>query len=294
MDYRDSADLSRTRTRRVGSGGSGGLGGLGGGRIALGGGIGGVLVLLLALVVGPQLGINVSDLMGGSGASNQAADLSHCSGTDVNVNDNPECRWEAYETAVQAYWASEMSSYKHGDMVIFSGVVSTACGTGQSQMGPFYCSGDSTVYIDDQFMGQLLDQLGAQGGHAAELYIVAHEYGHHVQNLDGTLTSTARDKGEDSQQVRLELQADCYAGVFFYNTVRDPNSPIARVTEDDLRRITDAAKSVGDDHIQRQQGGFVNPESWTHGSSEQRQRWLTIGFTTGDPAQCNTFATNDL
>ncbi len=299
MEYRDNADLSGTRTRRVGSsGGGGGLGGLGRGRLAMGGGLGGIVVLLLALLVGPRLGINVTDLLGGGtgqgvGASvNPGGYETNCAGVDVSKN--RDCRWANYETAVQRYWSQAHSGYKKADMLLFSGGVSTACGSASSNMGPFYCSGDQTVYIDDAFVGQLLNQLGAAGGDAAELYIVAHEYGHHVQDLDGTLKSVKRDAGDGSQQVRLELQADCYAGVFFNNTLKDPASPIKSVSKDDLMRITDAARSVGDDHIQQQQGGFVNPESWTHGSSEQRQRWLGIGFESGNPASCDTFSATDL
>lgn len=306
MDYRDSADLSGTRTRRAGRGGGrsgggigGGLGGgLGGGRggrpMAVGGGIGGVLILLLALFLGPSLGLNVGDLMGGQGGGSNAQPGSYqteCSGQDAKKN--RDCRWAYYETAVQKYWSGAIRDYKYADMQLYSGTVRTACGMGQTQMGPFYCPGDSTVYIDDSFVGTLLNQLGAAGGDAAELYIVAHEYGHHIQNLDGTIRSIKRDSGDGSEQVRLELQADCYAGVFFHNTVKDPQSPIAAVSKDDLLRIADAAKSVGDDHIQRQQGGFVNPESWTHGSSEQRQRWVGIGFDTGNPRSCDTFSVSD-
>lgn len=306
MDYRDSADLSGTRTRRAqgGSGSGGGLGGiLGGGQggrgrgMAVGGGIGGVLVLLLALFLGPSLGLNLSDLTGGGGGgggsnAQPGAYETQCDG--VSVQQNRDCRWVNYEVAVQNYWSKAVPNYRQAEMLLFSGTTSTACGVGRSQMGPFYCSGDSTVYIDDTFVGELLSQLGASGGDAAELYIIAHEYGHHIQNLDGTLRSVKRDAGDGSQQVRLELQADCYAGVFFHNTLKDPNSPIASVSRDDLLRISDAARSVGDDHIQSQQGGFVNPESWTHGSSEQRQRWVGIGFDSGDPAACNTFDTTDL
>ena len=108
------------------------------------------------------------------------------------------------------------------------------------------------------------------------------------------MRKVTRGTGADSAQVRLELQADCYAGVVFNQVMKDSNSPIKAVSKDDLLRIADAARSVGDDHIQKQQGGFVNPESWTHGSSEQRQRWLSIGFESGNPSSCNTFDTQDL
>ena len=292
MDYRDSVDLSGSHTQRASGGG-------GGGRMALGGGIGGLVLMLLVVFVGPRLGINVSDLLG-SGSSQdtqpavQGSDLDHCKQKDVNVNTNRECRWLLYEKVLQDYWSKTKPNYRYATVKLFSGTISTACGVGQTEMGPFYCSGDSTVYIDDSYVGQLLKQLGASGGDAAELYIVAHEFGHHVQNLDGTMRRVTRGTGADSAQVRLELQADCYAGVVFNQVMKDSNSPIKAVSKDDLLRIADAARSVSDDHIQKQQGGFVNPESWTHGSSEQRQRWLSIGFESGNPSSCNTFDTQDL
>ena len=292
MDYRDSVDLSDSHTQRASGGG-------GGGRMALGGGIGGLVLMLLVVFVGPRLGINVSDMLGsGSGqdtpAAVQGSDLDHCKQRDVNVNTNRECRWLLYDKVVQGYWSGAVSNYSYATVQLFSGTINTACGVGQTEMGPFYCSGDSTVYIDDSYVGQLLKQLGASGGDAAELYIVAHEFGHHIQNLDGTMRRATRGTGADSQQVRLELQADCYAGVVFNHVMKDSNSPIKTVSKDDLLRIADAARSIGDDHIQKQQGGFVNPESWTHGSSEQRQRWLSTGFDSGNPSSCNTFDTQDL
>ena len=292
MDYRDSVDLSDSRTQRASGGG-------GGGRMALGGGVGGLVLMLLVVFVGPRFGINVSDLLGSSSGQDtqpavQGSDLDHCKQKDVNVNTNRECRWLLYEKVLQSYWSKTATNYKYATVKLFSGTINTACGVSQTEMGPFYCSGDSTVYIDDSYVGQLLKQLGASGGDAAELYIVAHEFGHHIQNLDGTMRKVTRGTGADSAQVRLELQADCYAGVVFNQVMKDSNSPIKAVTKDDLLRIADAARSVGDDHIQKQQGGFVNPESWTHGSSEQRQRWLSVGFDSGNPSSCNTFDTQDL
>ena len=291
MEYRDNVKLDRARVRYGGGGGrSGGRG------MAVGGGIGGVIVLVLVLLFGGNLG----DVLGGAampGENQQPTGEQLECETAADIEANRDCRFAAYDIAVQDYWSSVMKGYEYGQMVLFRGQVQTACGTGSSQMGPFYCPGDHTVYIDGEYMGQLLDQLGAAGGDAAELYIVGHEYGHHVSNLTGQMQQSragGNQTGPKSNQVRLELQADCYAGVFFNNTIQDPDSPIESVTRDDLMRIADAARAVGDDHIQERSGGRVVPESWTHGSSEMRQRWVAKGYDSGDPNVCDTFATDDL
>ncbi len=267
--------------------------------MAIGGGVGGVVVLVLVLLFGDNLGISVNDLMGPEQPgqnSRSVQDDSLCK-DGVDIKANPECRWNAYASATERYWRTVVEGYESAPMQIFSGQVSTACGTGSSEMGPFYCPGDAVVYLDTQFTEKLLTNLGAEGGDAAEAYVVAHEYGHHISNLTGQMQEAragGNDTGPSSNQVRLELQADCYAGVFFANTVADVDSPIKTVTSDDLVRVADAASAVGDDHIQEQGSGRVVPESWTHGSSDMRQRWVAKGFDTGDPNVCDTFATDDL
>lgn len=302
MEYRQDARIDQSRIR-YGGGGGGGLGGGfgGGGRgMAVGGGIGGIVILVLVLL----LGGNIGDVLGGigmpseqqGGTSTQGQTAPECA-TGADIEKNRDCRWPAYENAIQGYWSSVMKGYQYGSMVLFSGSVPTACGTGTSEMGPFYCPGDQTVYVDTEFTGVLLEKLGARGGDAAEAYIVGHEFGHHISNLTGQMRearSMGDQTGPKSGQVRLELQADCYAGVFFANTIKDPESVIQSVTRDDLMRIADAARAVGDDHIQKQQSGRVVPESWTHGSSEMRQRWVAKGFDSGDPLVCDTFGTDDL
>lgn len=295
MEYRKNARIDQSRMRYGGNNKGGGQ--TSGRGLAIGGGAGGIIVLLLVLF----LGGNIGDVLGGVGmpqtqTQNQPVEAPECQYAS-DIETNRDCRWPAYENAVQNYWNSAMKGYQYGSMMLFSGQVSTACGTGSSQMGPFYCPGDHMVYIDTEYMGVLLNQLGARGGDAAELYIIGHEFGHHVSNLTGQMQQAragGNDTGPKSNQVRLELQADCYAGVFFNNTLKDPNSPIENVTKDDLLRIADAARAVGDDHIQEQGGGRVVPESWTHGSSDMRQRWVAKGFDSGDPNVCDTFATDDL
>lgn len=298
MEFRDNAKIDQSRVRYGGGGGGGRRGGKG---LAIGGGAGGLILVVLLMVVGPQLGINPAELLGGGDAgegglpAGQVTDAPECR-TGADIERDPECRWPAYVTDIDNFWEGQVEGYRSATTELFSGSIQTACGTGSSQMGPFYCPGDEKVYIDTDFMGQLLDTLGARGGYSAEAYIVGHEYGHHVQNLTGQM-QTARQgsqTGAGSGPVRLELQADCYAGVWFHHTIRDENSLIESVTQDDLARIVDAAAAVGDDHIQQQQGGRIVEESWTHGSSAQRQKWVQVGFDTGDPIACDTFSTDDL
>lgn len=300
MEYRSDADISGSRVRRRGGGGGMG-GGRRGGPIAVGGGIGGVIILVLMLLFGGGGGLG--DLFGApqqgqpQQQQQQGGEL-NCE-TAADIEQNRDCRFAAYDVALENYWSSAFTEgfQPVSALNLFTGQISTACGTGSSEMGPFYCPGDQGIYVDDVFMGRLLEQLGTTRSDAAELYIIGHEYGHHISNLTGDMQkarSGGNDTGPRSGAVRLELQADCYAGVFFKNTMEDPQSPIESVTQDDLNRIVDAARAVGDDHIQQQQGGRVVPESWTHGSSKMRQYWVAKGFQSGDPNTCDTFNTNDL
>lgn len=295
MEFRSDAKIDQSNIRYGGGGGR-----RGGRGMAVGGGLGGLIILVLMMLFG---GGGLGDILGGGGAEPQPQQQQpqqqenpECQ-TGADIESNADCRWPAYVTAINDYWSQALEGYEPATTQIFTGQVGTACGTGSSEMGPFYCPGDSTVYIDTEFMGVLLDKLGAAGGYAAEAYIVAHEYGHHVQNLTGQMRQAradGNDTGPKSNAVRLELQADCYAGVWFKNAIQDPDGLIESVTQDDLNRIVDAARAVGDDHIQQQQGGRVVPESWTHGSSKMRQYWVAQGFESGDPNRCDTFSTDDL
>lgn len=284
MDFKSDAQID------AGSVSSGG-GGRGGGLAV--GGIGGVIVLILSLL----LGFNPGDLLGGGGngePQSQGSVNANCK-TGADVERDPDCRWPAYMTSLRQYWEQAYKGYKPTSMTTFSGGVQTACGTANSQVGPFYCPGDSKIYIDKEFVGKLLEQLGTQSSYPAEAYIVAHEYGHHIQNLTGVL-SRSRDgqTGPTSGATRVELQADCYAGVWLKWAAKNPDDVIDNITEDDLNKIVDAARVVGDDHIQKRSGGGVQPDAWTHGSSKMRKYWTAKGFNSGDPNQCDTFNTNDL
>lgn len=292
MEYNDNADISGAQVNVQGSGGRGGMSG---GRIAASGGAS-IIVLILALI----FGFDPTSILGtgtGSGDTAAANPVTSCTrGSDVKKN--RECRWNAYMASIGKYWsgAPGFPGFQATSMTIFTDQVSTGCGTASSQVGPFYCPADQVIYLDTAFTAQLLQQLGAKGGDAAEAYIVAHEYGHHIQNLLGTMAKaqSSTQTGAGSPAVRLELQADCYAGVWFRHSTDDPNGVIKSVTQDDLNRIVDAAMAVGDDAIQNMQSGKVNPESWTHGSSAQRKRWVAIGFKTGDWKQCDTFSATNL
>lgn len=181
--------------------------------------------------------------------------------------------------------------YQEPQLVLFTTAVHSACGTASSAVGPFYCPGDQKVYLDLTFFRELDQRLGAPGDFA-QAYVIAHEIGHHVQNLLGTAEKVSRlqqraSSGEtNALSVRMELQADCYAGVWGYHARRGRNLIEPGDFEEGLR----AASAIGDDRLQQAGQGYVQPESWTHGSSEQRMTWLRRGLQNGDPAVCNTFA----
>ena len=222
MKYNEGANLDPSQVGGRGGGGSGG-------KIAIGGGAG-VVVLILALL----LGVNPGDVLGsgsgsdpgaGTGASQApASPFAQCTrGSDIGQDRN--CRFVAYTNSIQDYWGEAVQDYQVIKVTTFTGQISTACGTATSEVGPFYCSGDTSVYLDLGFFDELTTKLGAKGGDAAEAYVLAHEFGHHVQDLEGTLQRVqggSGGTGPTSSGVRLELQADCYAGVWFNHATNDP------------------------------------------------------------------------
>lgn len=269
--------------------------GSGGGRrgagVALGGGAG-ILIIIVAML----FGLNPSDLLGGTTgpapAGTPTNPFDHCK-TVTDISKDRDCRFVAYTNSIQAYWAKAYTGYQPTKTQVFSGQIATGCGTATAAVGPFYCPTDRIVYLENTFFDQMLEgQLGARGGDAAEAYVLAHEYGHHISDLTGTLAKAQASQatGPKSGQVRLELQADCYAGAWLANATKDPASPIEKITVDDANRAVDAALAVGDDRIQLRSTGQVSPESWTHGSSAMRRKWLAVGFNSGDPNTCDTFA----
>lgn len=281
MQYRESANLDNSQVTSS-SGGAGG-------KLAVGG-VGGLVIIVLAMF----LGFDPSALLAGTetGPQQNTDSYAECR-TGADIEANRDCRFVAYTNSIQGYWSKALPGYQPTKTHIFTGSVSTACGTATSAVGPFYCPADRVVYLDTGFFNQLTRELGAKGGDAAEAYVIAHEYGHHISNLTGVLDrvqQAGNQTGPNSPQVKLELQADCYAGVWLANAARDVRSPIASISSDDVLRAADAARAVGDDRIQEQATGRVDRESWTHGSAAQRETWLAKGFKTGDPNQCNTFA----
>jgi hypothetical protein len=305
MRYSEGADLdpSGVQDRRGG-------GGIGGGRgLAVGGGglgLVGVVVLVLFQLLGGGgdggTGAALGQLSGlGQGETADNRQLEQQCRTGADANESLDCAVVADIESIQDYWSGVLGAdYRPTDTVFFNSSVQTACGGATSGSGPFYCPGDQQVYIDLSFFDTLQQQFGAQGGLFVNAYVIAHEYGHHVQNLLGINQQvTPGETGPASGTVRLELQADCFAGTWANHaeTVPDESGEplIAEITQDDIDRALDAAARIGDDFIQENLGGgTVDQDAFTHGSSEQRQRWFTTGYETGDPAQCDTFATDDL
>lgn len=193
------------------------------------------------------------------------------------------------EEVWSTYFSQNNRQYVEPRMVIYNGVTPTACGTGQSAMGPFYCPNDQRVYLDLSFYNDMKNKLGA-AGESAFAYVIAHEVGHHVQNLFGTLTQVHRLQSRSSRaeanqlSVKLELQADCYAGVWASQAVKS-----GLFERGDIEKAFNAAESVGDDRLQKRSQGYVVPDSFTHGTSAQRLQWFKVGLTSGNPAQCNPF-----
>lgn len=270
-----------------------------GGMIA-GGGIG--VALLLAL--GSQLlGVNLNVF---APALNQAlgsgtvisepqpgtGSLEGCA-AGADANRDVECRMAAASDSLDRYWATQVGNYRApAPVVLFTGQTQSACGAASSATGPFYCPGDETIYVDVSFFDTLTRDYGASGGSLSQMYVLAHEWGHHISNQIGTLQSVGRESGPTSGSVRLELQADCFAGAWVQNASNvtdDQGVPFLKpVTQQEIADAMSAAAAVGDDRIMESAGVRVNPERFTHGTAEQRQRWFQIGYQQG-PTACGTF-----
>jgi predicted metalloprotease len=286
MTFNPNARLDPSQVEDVR--GQGGLGGRG--VLVGGGGAVGIIVTLLYVLLGGNIDPGST---GGQGAidygpgSSQLAD--ECK-TGADANSNEDCRIVGYINSIQAYWQDEFgragSTYEPATTILFSGSVDTGCGPASTEVGPFYCPEDGHVYLDLGFFQELRSQFGAKGGPFAEAYVVAHEYGHHVQDLTGTLSQSSQAQGAGGGSVRIELQADCYAGVWANHAVS--TGFIQSVSDQQIADALDAAGAVGDDRIQSEFQGRVSPESWTHGSSAQRQHWFTTGYRSGAPDDCDT------
>ena len=275
MRWQGRRESSNVEDRRASSGG------FGGGKPT------GILGLIIILV-GAYYGVDLSGLVGEMEAGTTQSSPLQSQQEDqlfklskVVLGDTEEV-WSTY-------FSKNNRQYVEPRMVIYNGVTPTACGTGQSAMGPFYCPNDQRVYLDLSFYNDMKNKLGA-AGESAFAYVIAHEVGHHVQNLLGTLTQVHRLQSRSSRaeanqlSVKLELQADCYAGVWASQAVKS-----GLFERGDIEKAFNAAESVGDDRLQKRSQGYVVPDSFTHGTSAQRLQWFKVGLTGGNPAQCNPF-----
>lgn len=295
MTFNKGARLDTSRVRRGGRGRSRG-------GIAIGGGLGTVVLLF---VLSQFLGVDPTQFLvtgtdGGAAEQGEGVSLAEKCRTGQDANRDVECRMVGAANSLEAYWAAELPSrgttFRSPMLELFSGQTVTGCGTATSAIGPFYCPTDEGVYLDVSFFDVLTGELHADEGTLSQMYVVAHEWGHHVQNLSGVMDMIDRQStGPTSDAVRLELQADCLAGVWAgeasSTTDAGGETFLKPFTQQELSNALSAAAAVGDDRIQAQQGR-VSPETWTHGSAEQRQRWFSEGMRGGIDA-CDTFAAPD-
>lgn len=300
MSFNDNASLD---TSRVGGGGGGR------GPVVAGGGIVGLIVTILAALLGfGNLGSDPGTTEQDTNQAGGSSQFEHCkTGADANRYD--DCRMVGGENSLYDYWKTQPDLKRDLDnagatfrgpkeLVIYSGQTQSQCGTASNQVGPFYCPIDEKIFIDPDFFTIMEQQLGAENRPLAQLYVLAHEYGHHIQNLYNILEESQKDpNGADSGAVRVELMADCMAGMWVRHasetTDADGNTLLKEPTEQDLREALSAAKSVGDDTIQQRSTGQVNPEQWTHGSSKARQSWFIKGYQGQSLNECDTFEVQD-
>jgi predicted metalloprotease len=297
---RKDRDVIDIRGAEQPSGGGASGGGLGGlpipGSMAGVGGTAGIVVLLVVIAIqvfggGGESGFNFGPAFGGGAQAPGADDPA-----PIPPDQDPQRDLKEFSTYVfndvQNTWTAifkkEGKSYDHAQLVLYSNAVSTGgCGGATSAVGPFYCSGDSRVYLDLSFFDEMKAQLGAPGDFAWA-YVIAHEVGHHVQNLLGTNDEVADQENSDNRNelsVRTELQADCYAGVWASTVFKEGD-----LEDGDIDEAFTATEAVGDDTLAREAGRRVNTDSFTHGSAEQRRHWFTVGYESGDPANCDTFS----
>ncbi len=288
MELNENAELGSGQVEDLrGSGGGGGFFGRGGGGgIPIRGGRIGliitIVIVLATVCLGGAFGTNI---LGGNDKPDNSSLEQRCAKTNPNRFQDVDCRNWLYVTSIQAFWTEGMPQY-------FGRQYEPAT----SGVGPFYCPADRHIYIDLTFYNELSNRFGAKGEFAAP-YVLAHEYGHHIQTLLGT-EAKGPQSGANSGSVRLELQADCYAGVWANHATETKDArgePLFKsISQQDIQDAVETAGAIGDDTIQRQSGGQVQPDRFTHGTSAQRQRWFTAGYNTGNPRNCDTFSASNL
>ncbi|MDC4233382.1 neutral zinc metallopeptidase [Actinomyces sp. B33] len=274
------------------------------GRTAAGIGGGSILTVLAVVLISQFTGIDLTGLLSaapqGSSSAGPGVDLSECT-TGRAANERTECRMVTTADSLDVVWQEQLAAqsstgYQAPGFQIFQDAVSTGCGSATSATGPFYCPADATVYLDLGFFQQMESDFGAANAPLAQEYVVAHEWGHHIQNLHGVFsTHDTREQGEQGAGVRSELQADCYAGVWMNWASRtiDPDSGVPFLVEPTEAQIADAlqtAQAIGDDRLQERYQGASNADTWTHGSAQQRQKWLLTGLESGSIASCDTWS----
>lgn len=299
MTFRQSGDLDTSGVSGRGRGGRQG--------VAIGGGVGGIVVIIIALFLGVdpgQLGLDSAATTQGQQSDSSQQIQTQIDQCDLQrANADTVCRVVATTESLEDVWNAQLPAQVGMDWVqphtnIFSGAIDTGCGAASSDVGPFYCPADQDVYLDPAFFDQVLvGQLGGSNDPAAQMYVVAHEFGHHLQTMLGDIRRSQQDpQGPSSGAVRVELQADCYAGLWAHYATSTPapggQEPLLEeLDQHNIDAIVQTAEAIGDDHIQRTGGGRVDPNSWTHGSSEMRRQWFTTGYQQGLVAACDTFST---
>ena len=298
MEINENANVDTSQVDDVRGRGGGGFGGMipGGGKT-----IGGGVVGLLIAVVAAFLGVNglSSGVTSDSNTGDNTSIAQRCAKSNPDRFEQTDCRQVVTFNDLRDYWGQNLfptlnAQYRDPRFTIFQQAVNTGCGQATSAVGPFYCPADQRIYIDLGFYDELASRFGATG-EFAQAYVIAHEFGHHIQTLTGTEPQVRRLQQRrpdlaNRYSVALELQADCYAGVWTKNATGGSQPLITGLTQQDIDEALQAAAAVGDDRIQQKAGQTVNPETWTHGSAEQRQQWFTRGYSTGDPRSCDTFA----
>lgn len=287
MTFNDNARVGGSRARRRGTT----TAIVGGGVV----GVGAIVVLLLNLFTGQDFSALLGGGMGapaGSSQSSGESEIAECE-TGADANARIDCRLAAATFALDQYWEGQLDGYREPGVIIVDGSTSSPCGTASNATGPFYCPADETVYMEPTFFGVMRERFGATAESLSQLYVLAHEYGHHIQSITGLMQQhPPGDSGPASNGVRIELQADCFAGAWIAamtEQVDEAGTPFLKApTDEQIQDALNAAATVGDDHIQQTATGQVHPETWTHGSSEQRQRWFARGYQAG-LGSCDTF-----